>query len=102
MAPPRPQHLQAKLDKDDPTLLPSDDDEDDDFVLDEAGGDSDSGSDSDDEYSSGRKRTKVEEAPAEPAYAPTPLSLIRSPRSSRSGACPPLLRHPDLSFYRTD
>ncbi|GAA5863007.1 hypothetical protein JCM8547_003646 [Rhodosporidiobolus lusitaniae] len=70
MAPPRPQHLQDKLEHDDPTLLPDEDsDQDSDFVL--GGEGDDSGSDSDTDVEDGRKgsrkKAKVEEAAKEPA-----------------------------------
>jgi hypothetical protein len=68
MAPPR-SAIAAKLQKEQDDLLPSEDEDDEDFTLEDGEG-SDGGSDSSDsERESGpaTKRTKVEEAPAEPA-----------------------------------
>ncbi|GAA6043487.1 hypothetical protein JCM8097_000738 [Rhodosporidiobolus ruineniae] len=66
MAPPRPTALQAKMEKDDPTLLPSDDEDDQDFNPDDVESASDDDSDDDDQHHS--KRTKVEQ-PVEPAMS---------------------------------
>ncbi|BGP40553.1 hypothetical protein JCM10449v2_004515 [Rhodotorula kratochvilovae] len=71
MAPPRSVAAQhkGKLERDDPTLLPSDDDDDSDFHLSDGGdGGSDSGDDSDDgDDGPQKKRAKVEE-PEKPAF----------------------------------
>mgnify|MGYP000471651212 CR=1 FL=1 len=85
MAPPKSVAAQhkGKLDKDDPSLLPSDDDDDSDFHLSDAGDGSDSGDDSDDDDADGpaAKRQKLEQE-TKPASVHSSPSLASLPRAT--------------------